>query len=156
MIAIATVEEAAQPVVPPGAREIDTARHHAVLGREAAVDKAKALGLLERVRGRRDIAVIAPVKDGDDLAVFKQMGGSPGNAETHGVVEAQKFAFAVAVRQPVKKAAAPAKKLDAKRRLQLIVAIAAVVFIILGVINGSAKAVYTKAANICTECVGLG
>ena len=58
--------------------------------------------------------------------------------------------------KPVKKAAAPAKKLDAKRRLQLIVAIAAVVFIILGVINGSAKAVYTKAANICTECVGLG
>ena len=58
--------------------------------------------------------------------------------------------------EPVKKAAAPAKKLDAKRRLQLIVAIAAVVFIILGVINGSAKAVYTKAANICTECVGLG
>ena len=46
--------------------------------------------------------------------------------------------------------------MDAKRRLQLIVAIAAVVFIILGVFNGSAKAVYTKAANICTECVGLG
>ena len=58
--------------------------------------------------------------------------------------------------EPVKKAAAPAKKPDAKRRLQLIVAIAAVVFIILGVMNGSAKAVYTKAANICTECVGLG
>ncbi len=55
-----------------------------------------------------------------------------------------------------KKGAAPAQKTDAKRRLQLIVAIAAVVFIILGVINGSAKAVYTKAANICTECVGLG
>ena len=55
-----------------------------------------------------------------------------------------------------KKGAAPAQKTDTKRRLQLIVAIAAVVFIILGVINGSAKAVYTKAANICTECVGLG
>ena len=55
-----------------------------------------------------------------------------------------------------KKGAAPAQKTDTKRRLQLIVAIAAVVFIILGVMNGSAKAVYTKAANICTECVGLG
>ena len=32
----------------------------------------------------------------------------------------------------------------------------AVVFIVLGVYNGSAKAVLTKAANICTECVGLG
>ena len=44
----------------------------------------------------------------------------------------------------------------AKRVLQVIVAIAAVVFIVLGVMNGSAKAVHTKAANICTECVGLG
>ncbi|MBR5980749.1 MAG: thioredoxin [Firmicutes bacterium] len=38
----------------------------------------------------------------------------------------------------------------------MVVAIAAVVLIILGVYNGSAKAVHTKAANICTECVGLG
>ena len=43
-----------------------------------------------------------------------------------------------------------------KHVLQLVVAIAAVVFIILGVYNGSAKAVHTKAANICTECIGLG
>ena len=50
------------------------------------------------------------------------------------------------------------KKKDAKtkRTIQIVVAIAAVVFIILGVYNGSAKAVLTKAANICTECVGLG
>ncbi|MER2150323.1 MAG: CD1871A family CXXC motif-containing protein [Candidatus Limivicinus sp.] len=50
------------------------------------------------------------------------------------------------------------KKMDAKtkRTIQIVVAIAAVVFIILGVYNGSAKAVLTKAANICTECVGLG
>ena len=31
-----------------------------------------------------------------------------------------------------------------------------ILFLLLGVWNGSAKAVYTKAANICTECVGLG
>ncbi len=44
----------------------------------------------------------------------------------------------------------------AKRVLQVAVIAAALVFILLGVMNGSAKAVYTKAANICTECVGLG
>ena len=38
----------------------------------------------------------------------------------------------------------------------MIVAIVAVVFIILGVLNGSAKAVHTKVANICTEWIGLG
>ena len=43
-----------------------------------------------------------------------------------------------------------------KHMLQIIVAVAAAVFIILGVWNGSAKAVHTKAVNICTECVGLG
>ena len=53
--------------------------------------------------------------------------------------------------------AKPAKKnVQAKRALQIVVAIAAVVLIILGVYNGSAKAVHTKAANICTECVGFG
>lgn len=44
----------------------------------------------------------------------------------------------------------------AKHTLQIVVVIAAVIFIILGVCNGSAKAVLTKAANICTECIGLG
>ena len=54
------------------------------------------------------------------------------------------------------KPAASAKRTVNKRILQMIVAVAAVVLIILGVINGSAKAVHTKAVNICTECVGLG
>jgi hypothetical protein len=54
------------------------------------------------------------------------------------------------------KPGARVKKHKAKRILRAIVAVAAVVFIILGVMNGSAKAVHTKAANICTECVGLG
>ena len=58
--------------------------------------------------------------------------------------------------KPEPKAGTPAGNAKAKRTLQIIVAIAAVVFIILGVCNGSAKAVLTKAANICTECVGLG
>ena len=58
--------------------------------------------------------------------------------------------------QPEPKADKSKKGLKAKRVLQVIVAIAALVFLIMGVFNGSAKAVHTKAANICTECVGLG
>ena len=51
---------------------------------------------------------------------------------------------------------AAAKDPKKKRTLQIVVVIAAVILIILGVCNGGAKAVHTKAANICTECVGLG
>ena len=58
--------------------------------------------------------------------------------------------------RPEPKADGGRKDRKAKRALQVIVAIAAVAFLILGVCNGSAKAVHTKAANICTECVGLG
>ena len=58
--------------------------------------------------------------------------------------------------KPEAKADGDRKDLKAKSVLQLVVVAAAVVFLILGVCNGSAKAVYTKAANICTECVGLG
>ena len=58
--------------------------------------------------------------------------------------------------QPEPKEKKKKKGLKAKRVLQVIVAIAALVFLIMGVFNGSAKAVHTKAANICTECVGLG
>ena len=58
--------------------------------------------------------------------------------------------------KPEPKADGDRKDLKAKSVLQLVVVAAAVVFLILGVCNGSAKAVYTKAANICTECVGLG
>ena len=57
---------------------------------------------------------------------------------------------------PEPKVKAQKKNAKAKRVLQIAVAVAAVVFIILGVYNGSAKAVLTKAVNICTECVGLG
>ena len=57
---------------------------------------------------------------------------------------------------PESKTEEPTKKPSAKKAFQIILAIAAVVFIILGIYNGSAKAVHTKAANICTECVGLG
>lgn len=50
----------------------------------------------------------------------------------------------------------PVENPKAKRALQAALIAAALVFIVLGVINGSAKAVLIKAVNICTECIGLG
>ena len=54
----------------------------------------------------------------------------------------------------------PAPKAQPRRKgmgaLQIALIVAAVGFIIAGVLNGSAKDVLYKAINICTECVGLG
>lgn len=43
-----------------------------------------------------------------------------------------------------------------KTLIQAVIVVAAVLFIVLGVLNGSAWDVLVKAINICTECVGLG
>ena len=111
----------------------------------------------EKAPADKPKAAAADASAGSRPEVKAAPAGAPEAAEAEAKSDSKPEATgAEAGSEPVKKAAAPAKKPDAKRRLQLIVAIAAVVFIILGVINGSAKAVYTKAANICTECVGLG
>ena len=41
-------------------------------------------------------------------------------------------------------------------RIRGILILAAFVFIVMGILNGSAKDVLYKARNICTECIGLG
>ena len=51
------------------------------------------------------------------------------------------------VRQP------DAKKLFVIRAVLLVVA---ALFIVIGIVNGSARDVLTKAIKICTECIGLG
>jgi hypothetical protein len=51
------------------------------------------------------------------------------------------------------KSAAPARNVNAVRIVLLVLA---VVFIIVGIRNGSMMAVVNKAIRICTECVGLG
>lgn len=40
--------------------------------------------------------------------------------------------------------------------VRTVVLILAIVFIVIGIINGSAQDVFGKAVNICTECIGLG
>lgn len=40
--------------------------------------------------------------------------------------------------------------------IRLAIAALALIFIILGVMNGGARDVLVKAINICTECIGLG
>ena len=46
-----------------------------------------------------------------------------------------------------------AKRLVLVRRVMLVFAI---VFVVLGIFNGSMKDVLVKAINICSECIGLG
>lgn len=62
----------------------------------------------------------------------------------------------------------PAKSVKISRKLtskktdkavnifRVVILLLAVIFIILGVNNGSANDVFGKAVNICTECIGLG
>ena len=58
-----------------------------------------------------------------------------------------------AVERDVQVEAAKAKNLHA---VKVAVLIAAVIFIVAGIFNGSMEDMLIKAINICTECVGLG
>ena len=40
--------------------------------------------------------------------------------------------------------------------IRIAVALVAIIFIVLGIINGGMADVLSKAVNICTECIGLG
>ncbi len=42
------------------------------------------------------------------------------------------------------------------KRIRLIVLALSVILIIAGIVNGNMHAILVKAANICTECIGLG
>ena len=51
---------------------------------------------------------------------------------------------------------APAAPTKSRGVVQVVIVVAAVILIIAGVFNGSARDVLYKAITICTECVGLG
>ena len=48
------------------------------------------------------------------------------------------------------------KATDCPRIVRIVILFTAVVFIVLGVMNGGLRDVLIKAINICTECIGLG
>ncbi|MBR3247215.1 MAG: thioredoxin [Clostridiales bacterium] len=43
-----------------------------------------------------------------------------------------------------------------KRVIRILLCAAAVIFIVVGVLNGGARDVLAKAVKICSECIGLG
>ena len=43
-----------------------------------------------------------------------------------------------------------------RKRLRLGLLVLAVLFILIGIFNGSMKDVLIKAINVCSECIGLG
>ena len=48
------------------------------------------------------------------------------------------------------------KKQSRSTVVRIVILIIAVIFILLGILNGSARDTLYKAVTICTECVGLG
>ena len=93
---------------------------------------AVAVTLFCVVKGIRDDSQDKPVADPDLISIYKA------ERETERDIQAE---------------AAKTKKL---RTVQITVLIAAVIFVIAGIFNGSMEDMLIKAINICTECVGLG
>ena len=93
---------------------------------------AVVMTLICVIKGIRDDSQDKPVADPDLISIYKA------ERETERDVQAE---------------AAKAKKL---RAVKITVLIAAVIFVIAGIRNGSMEDTLIKAINICTECVGLG
>ena len=93
---------------------------------------AVVMTLICVIKGIRDDSQDKPVPDPDLISIYKA------ERETERDVQAE---------------AAKAKKL---RAVKITVLIAAVIFVIAGIRNGSMEDTLIKAINICTECVGLG
>lgn len=93
---------------------------------------AVAVTLICVMKGIRDDRRDAPVADPDLTAIYK------------------------AEREAGRDVQAEIAKAGRLRAVKVAVLIAAIIFIIAGILNGSMEDMLIKAINICTECVGLG
>ena len=84
------------------------------------------------IKGICDDSQDKPVADPDLISIYKA------ERETERDIQAE---------------ASKAKRL---RAVKIAVLVAAVIFVIAGIFNGSMEDMLIKAINICTECVGLG
>ena len=80
------------------------------------------------------------------------------------LMAAEQWNFRLLMKELELRRSAPKRKLNAaasekttgRNVIRVIIAAAAVVLIVLGVMNGGMFDVLVKAINICTECIGLG
>ena len=93
---------------------------------------AVAMTLICGIKGICDDSQDKPVADPDLISIYKA------ERETERDIQAE---------------ASKAKRL---RAVKIAVLVAAVIFVIAGIFNGSMEDMLIKAINICTECVGLG
>ena len=93
---------------------------------------AVVMTLICAIKGIRDDSQDKPVADPDLISIYKA------ERETERDIQAE---------------ASKAKRL---RAVKIAVLVAAVIFVIAGIRNGSMEDTLIKAINICTECVGLG
>ena len=96
-----------------------------------------------------------------EAAAAKAAEAAKAGAESAKTAEAPSADAESAKAPSVSKAAAPLYNTSpetARRRILIrrVLLVAAVIFVVLGVQNGSMKDVLVKAIRICTECVGLG
>ena len=96
-----------------------------------------------------------------EAAAAKAAESAKAGAESAKTAEAPSADAESAKAPSVSKAAAPLYNTSpetARRRILIrrVLLVAAVIFVVLGVQNGSMKDVLVKAIRICTECVGLG
>ena len=96
-----------------------------------------------------------------EAAAAKAAEAAKAGAESAKAAEAAKADAESAKAPAAAKAAAPLYNTSpetARRRILIrrVLLVAAVIFVVLGVQNGSMKDVLVKAIRICTECVGLG
>ena len=113
------------------------------------------------IKAAKAAAAPAPASDASPVQASDAAGAQASDASPVQASDAAGAQTISATPAPVAKTPAPLVSVSpetARRRILLrrVLMAAAVLFIVLGIFNGSMKDVLIKAIKICTECVGLG